>query len=51
MVTGVLQPIKLVHEEGYVTSWAAIVTLSNGVMNIHIINFTDQPYKLIKGLH
>ena len=50
-VTGVLQPSDLLHEEGDITFCAAIVTLTNGNDNVHINNFTDQPYKLKKGLH
>ena len=50
-VTGVLQPSDLLHEEGDITFCAAIVTLTSGNINIHINNFTDQPYKLKKGLH
>ena len=50
-VTGVLQPSDLLHEEGDITFCAAIVTLTNGNVNVHINNFTDQPYKLKKGLH
>ena len=48
-VTGILQPSDLLHEEGDVTFCAAIVTLHEGTMNIHVNNFTDQPYKLKKG--
>ena len=50
-VTGVLQPSDLLHEERDITFCAAIVTLTNGNVNVHINNFTDQPYKLKKGLH
>ena len=50
-VTWVLQPSDLLHAEGDITFCAAIVTLTNGTVNIHINNFTDQPYKLKKGLH
>ena len=46
-----LQPSDLLHEEGDITFCAAIVTLINGNINVHINNFTDQPYKLKKGLH
>ena len=48
---GILQPSELLHEEGDVTFCAAIVTLKEGTMGIHVNNFTDQPYKLKKGLH
>ena len=50
-VTGVLQSSDLLHEEGDITFCAAIVTLTDGNVNVHINNFTDQPYKLKKGLH
>ena len=50
-VTGILQPSDLLHEEGDVTFCAAIVTLHEGTMRMHVNNFTDQPYKLKKGLH
>ena len=50
-VTGVLQPSDLLHEESDITFCAAIVTLTNGNVNVHINNFTDQPYKLKKRLH
>ena len=50
-VTGVLQPSDLLQEERDITFCAAKGTLTNGTVNIHIKNFTDQPYKLKKGLH
>ena len=43
-------PSDLLHEEDGVTFCAAIVTLKEGTMRIHVNNFTDQPYKLKKGL-
>ena len=49
-MTGLLQPSDLLHEEGDVTFCAAIVTLHEGTMRIHVNNFTDEPYKLKKGL-
>ena len=49
-VTGMLQPSDLSHEEGDVTFCAAIATLNEGTMGIHVNNFTDQSYKLKKGL-
>ena len=48
---GVLQPSYLLHEEGDITICAAIVTLTNGTVNVHINTFTDQAYKFKKGLH
>ena len=50
-VTGIFQPSDLLHEEGDVTSCAAIVTSHEETMGIHVNNFTDQPYKLKKGMH
>ena len=50
-VTGILQPSDLLHEEGDITFCAAIVTLHEGAMRIHVNNFTDQPYKPKKGMH
>ena len=47
-VTGILRPSDLLHEEGDVTFCAAIVTLHEGTMRIHVNNFTGQPYKLKK---
>ena len=49
--TGILQPSDLLHEEGEVSICAAIVTLHEGTMRIHVNNFTYQPYKLKKVLH
>ena len=45
-VTGILQPNDILHAGG-----AAKVTLNEGTMGIRVNNFTDQPYKLKKGLH
>ena len=50
-VTRVLQPSHLLHEKGDITFCATIVTLTNGTVNVHINNFSDQPYKLKRGLH
>ena len=50
-VTGILQPSDLLHEEGDITFCAAIVTLHEGAMRVHVNNFTDQPYKLRKGMY
>ena len=50
-VTGILQPNHLLHEEGDINVCAAIVTLNEGTMRIHVNNFTDQHYKLKKRLH
>ena len=44
IVTGIVQPSDLLHEEGDFTFCPALVTLNDG-------NITDHPYKLKKGLH
>ena len=51
IVTRILQPKDLLHEDGDVTFCAAIVTIIEGTMRIHAKNFTDQPCKLKKALH
>jgi dUTPase len=50
-VTGILQPSDLLHEEGDITFCPALVTVTNGDISISINNFSDQPFKLKKGLH
>ena len=50
-VTGILQPSDLLQEEGDITFCAAIVTLHEKAMRIHVNIFTDQPYKPKKGMH
>ena len=50
-VTGILQPSELLNEENDKTFCAAIITLSEGTTRIHVNNFSDQPYKLKKGMH
>ena len=50
-VTGILQPSDLLNEENDITFCAAIVTLDEGTTRIHVNNFTDQPFKLKKGMH
>ena len=49
-VTDILQPNDLLHKEGDITFCAAIVTLHEGTMRIHVNNITDQPYKHKKVL-
>ena len=46
VVTGVLQPSDILYEEGDVTVCAAIVTLNEGNMRIHVNNFNEQHFKL-----
>ena len=50
-VTGILQPSELLNEENDITFCAAIVTLKEEITRIHVSKFTDQPYKLKKGMH
>ena len=50
-VTGILQPSDNLHEEGDVTFCPGIVTLTEGKMNINVMNFTDQPFCIKRGLH
>ena len=50
-VTGILQPSEPLNEENEITFCAAIITLNEGTTRIHVNNFTDQPYKLKKGMH
>ena len=50
-VTGILQPSEPLNEEIDITFCAAIITLDEGITRIHVNNFTDQPYKLKKGMH
>ena len=49
-VTGILQPSEPLNEENDITFCAAKITLDEGTTRIHVINFTDQPYKLKKGM-
>ena len=51
VVTGILHTSDLLLEERDITFCAAIVTSNEGTMGIRVNNFTDQPYKLKKGLH
>ena len=51
VVTGILQPSEPLNEENDITFCAAIITLDEGTTRIHVNNFTDQHYKLKKGMH
>ena len=50
-VTGILQPSNDLAEDGDITFCAALVTLTQGQVAIHVNNFTDQPYTLKRGSH
>ena len=45
-VTGILQPSNNISDDGDFAFCAALVTLTNGQVSIHLNNFTDSPYTL-----
>ena len=50
-VTGILQHSEPLNGENGITFCAAIITLDERTTRIHVNIFTDQPYKLKKGMH
>ena len=50
-ITGILQPSNDLAEDGDLTFCAALVTLTQGQVSIHVNNFTDQPYTIKRGSH
>ena len=50
-VCGVLQPCNDVAEDGDITFCAALVTLTQGQVTIHVNYFTDQSYTIKRGSH
>ena len=50
-VTGILQPSNDLAEDGDITFCAALVTLTQGQVSIHVNNFTDQHYTIKRGSH
>ena len=50
-VTGILQQSNDLAEDGDITFCAALVTLTQGQVSIHVNNFTDQLYTLKRGSH
>ena len=48
-VTGILQPSNDLAEDGDITFCAALVTLTQGRVTIHVNNFTDQSYTVKRG--
>ena len=50
-VTGIIQPSKALTEDGDIAFCAALVTLNQGQVTIHVNNFTDQLYTLKRGSH
>ena len=45
-VTGILQPSNTPTDDGDIAFCAALVTLTNGQLSVHLNNFTDSPYTL-----
>ena len=50
-VTGIIQPSNALTEDGDIAFCAALVTLTQGQITIHVNNFTEQPYTLKRGSH
>ena len=48
-VTGILQPSNNITDDGDIAFCAALVTLTNGQVFVHLNNFTDSPYTLKRG--
>ena len=48
-VTGILQPSNNLTDDGDIAFCAALVTLANGQVSVHLDNFTDSPYTLKRG--
>ena len=47
-VTGILQPSNNITDDGDIAFCAALVTLTNGQVSVHLKKFTDSPYTLKK---
>ena len=50
-VTGIIQPSNALTEDGDIAFCAALVTLTQGQITIHVNNFTEQPFTLKRGSH
>ena len=48
-VTGILQPSNTLTDDGDIAFCAALVTLTNSQVSVHLNNFTDSPYTLKRG--
>ena len=48
-VTGILQPSNNITDDGDIAFCAALVTLTDGQVSVHLNNFTDSPYTLKRG--
>ena len=49
--TGILQPSNALADDGEITFCAALVTLTQGQVTIHVNNFTDQSHTIKRGSH
>ena len=47
--TGILQPSNTLTDDADIAFCAALVTLTNGHVSVHLNNFTDNPYTLKRG--
>ena len=50
-VTGIIQPSNTLTEDGDIAFCAALVTLTQGQITIHVNNFPEQPYTIRRGSH
>ena len=48
-VTEILQPSNTLTDDGDIAFCAALVTLTNGQVSVHLNNFTGSPYTLKRG--
>ena len=48
-VTGILQASTALTDDGDIAFCAALVTLTNGRVAVHLNKFTDSPYTLKRG--
>ena len=48
-VTGIFQPSNNFFDDGDIAFCAALVTLTNGQVSVHLNSFTDSPYTLKRG--
>ena len=50
-VTGILQPSNALTEDGDIAFCAAVVTLTQSQITIHVDKFTDHPHTLKRSSH
>ena len=48
-VTGILQPSNTLADDGDIAFCAALVTLTNGQVSVHLNNVTESPYTIKTG--